>query len=102
MHCSSCSHTWDAFQLALASFRLYCVQNSNVLPSDSQKTSGKPGPCLLGDPPKIDFAPAEEDMQEQEEESSSGTLPAIKIYDDDVTMRFLVCGVPCTLVSLVS
>uniref|UniRef100_A0A2N9H488 ARID domain-containing protein n=1 Tax=Fagus sylvatica TaxID=28930 RepID=A0A2N9H488_FAGSY len=93
----SCSHTWDAFQLALASFRLYCVRNSNVLPSDSQKTSGKPGPCLLGDPPKIDFAPAEEDMQEQEEESSSGTLPAIKIYDDDVTMRFLVCGVPCTL-----
>ncbi|KAK9989809.1 hypothetical protein SO802_030048 [Lithocarpus litseifolius] len=92
---SSCSHTWDAFQLALASFRLYCVRNSNVLPSNSQKTNGKPGPCLLGDPPMIDVAPAEVDVQE--EESSSGTLSAIKIYDDDVTMRFLVCGVPCTL-----
>ena len=99
VHCSSCSHTWDAFQLALASFRLYCVRNSNVLPSNSQKTNGKPGPCLLGDPPMIDVAPAEVDGQE--EESSSGTLSAIKIYDDDVTMRFLVCGVPCTLVSVV-
>ena len=48
----------------------------------------------------IDVAPAEVDGQE--EESSSGTLSAIKIYDDDVTMRFLVCGVPCTLVSVVS
>jgi hypothetical protein len=55
---------------------------------------------LLGDPPKIDVAPAEVDVQE--EESSSGTLPAIKIYDKDVIMRFLVCGVPCALVSLVS
>lgn len=92
---SSCSHTWDAFQLALASFRLYCVRNSNVLPCNSQKASGKLGPCLLGDPPKIDVAPAELDVQE--EESSSGTLPAIKIYDNDVIMRFLVCGAPCPL-----
>lgn len=55
---------------------------------------------MLGDPPKIDVAPAELDVQE--EESSSGTLPAIKIYDNDVIMRFLVCGAPCPLVSLVS
>ncbi|KAK9275209.1 hypothetical protein L1049_022471 [Liquidambar formosana] len=92
---SSCSHTWDAFQLAHASFRLYCVRNNNVLPSNNQNVSGKLGPRLLGDPPKINIVPPEVDVEE--EESPSGTLPAIKIYDDDVSMRFLVCGVPCTL-----
>lgn len=34
-----------------------------------------------------------------EEEDSSEASPAIKIYDEDVDLRFLVCGVPCTLVS---
>lgn len=43
------------------------------------------------DPPEIDA--------EGDDESASGTLPAIKIHDDDVSLRFLVCGVPCTLVS---
>ncbi|KAL1089390.1 hypothetical protein V6Z11_D07G018300 [Gossypium hirsutum] len=33
----------------------------------------------------------------QEEEGSPENLPAVKMYDDDVTMRFLVCGSPCTL-----
>ncbi|KAF8388676.1 hypothetical protein HHK36_025356 [Tetracentron sinense] len=93
---SSCSHTWDAFQLAHASFRLYCLRNNHVLPSNSHKVSGKLGPHLLGDPPKINIVPPEIDAGE-EEESSPGSLPAIKIYDDDVWMRFLVCGVPCTL-----
>ncbi|KAJ9168107.1 hypothetical protein P3X46_019670 [Hevea brasiliensis] len=92
---SSCSHTCDAFQLAHASFRLYCVRNNSVLTSNGQKVSGKPGPRLLGDPPKIDITLPEADVQD--EESSSGSLPAIKIYDDDVTMKFLVCGLPCTL-----
>lgn len=92
---SSCSHTWDAFQLAHASFRLYCVRNNIVMPSNSQKGSSKLGPHLLGDPPKIDIALSEMDVQG--EENSPENLPAIKIYDDDVTMRFLVCGVPCTL-----
>ncbi|XP_050217069.1 AT-rich interactive domain-containing protein 4 [Mercurialis annua] len=92
---SSCSNTYDAFQLAHASFRLYCVRNNSGLSSSNQKISGKPGPRLLGDPPKIDITLPEADVQD--EESSSGTLPAIKIYDDDVTMRFLVCGMPCTL-----
>lgn len=63
--------------------------------------SGKPGPHLLGDPPKIDITLPEAEVQE-DEESSSGTLPAIKIYDDDVTMKFLVCGLPCTLVGFYS
>ncbi|XP_022732624.1 AT-rich interactive domain-containing protein 4-like [Durio zibethinus] len=92
---SSCSHTWDAFQLAHASFRLYCLWNNNIASSNSQKQSVKPGPRLLGEPPKIDVSQPEVDMQE--EEGSPENLPAIKIYDDDVTMRFLVCGSPCEL-----
>ncbi|GLT56180.1 hypothetical protein SLA2020_292440 [Shorea laevis] len=90
---SSCSHTWDAFQLAHASFRLYCVRHNDVLPSDGQKESIKSGPLLLGDPPKIDVSMPEVDMQGEEEESPE-ILPAVKIYDDDVNMRFLVCGLP--------
>ncbi|KAJ8750972.1 hypothetical protein K2173_016153 [Erythroxylum novogranatense] len=89
----SCSHTY-AFEVAHASFRLYCVRNSSVSPSNSQKGSSNPGPQLLGDPPKIDVSLPEADVQGEE---SSETLPAIKIYDDDVSMRFLVCGLPCTL-----
>ncbi|KHG05519.1 AT-rich interactive domain-containing 4 -like protein [Gossypium arboreum] len=90
---SSCSHTWDAFQLAHASFRLYCLQNDNAF--NSQKQSVKPEPCLLGDPPRIDVPQLEVDMEE--EESSPENLPAIKLYDDDLTMRFLICGSPCSL-----
>ncbi|KAI7986633.1 AT-rich interactive domain-containing protein 4 [Camellia lanceoleosa] len=76
---SSSSHTWDAFQLAHASLRLYCVRNNLVLPGNSQRSNDK----LI--------APADDD------ESSLDGLPAIKIYDDDVNMKFLVCGVACTL-----
>ena len=89
--CSSCSHTWDAFQLAHASFRLYCVRNNYV-------QSVKLGPRLLGDAPKINIIPAENDVDEAE--GCSEAFLAIKIYDEDVNMKFLVCGVPCTLVSL--
>ncbi|XP_077240893.1 ARID/BRIGHT DNA-binding domain-containing protein [Tasmannia lanceolata] len=95
---SSCSHTWDAFQLAHASFRLYCVWNNHTLPANNHKVSGKLGPRLLGEPPKINIIPPEKDLgEEEEEEGSPGTLPSIKIYDDDVSMRFLICGAPCTL-----
>ncbi|XP_021894369.1 AT-rich interactive domain-containing protein 4 [Carica papaya] len=87
---SSCSHTWDGFQLADASFRMYCVRNNTVLTS---KVSGKSGPRLLGEPPKIDVVLPEVDAQE--EENSPETLPSIKIYDEDVNMRFLICGLPC-------
>ncbi|CAN1136146.1 AT-rich interactive domain-containing protein 4 [Linum perenne] len=92
---SSCSHICDAFQLAHASFRLYCSRDNNGLPSNIQKPSSNPGPCLLGEPPKIDITIPETDVPD--EESSSDNLPAIKIYDDDVTLRFLVCGLSCTL-----
>jgi len=85
---SSCSHTWDAFQLAHASFRLYCVRNNYV-------QSVKLGPRLLGDAPKINIIPAENDVDK--EEGCSEAFLAIKIYDEDVNMKFLVCGVPCTL-----
>ncbi|XP_006661267.1 AT-rich interactive domain-containing protein 4 [Oryza brachyantha] len=85
---SSVSHTWDAFQLAHASFRLYCVRNNHV-------QSVKLGPRLLGDAPKINITPPENEMVD--EEGSSEVFPAIKIYDDDINMKFLLCGVPSTL-----
>ncbi|PIA50511.1 hypothetical protein AQUCO_01300919v1 [Aquilegia coerulea] len=93
---SSCSHTWDAFQLAHASFRLYCLRNNHVSPVNNHKYSGKPGPQLLGEAPKINIIQVEKDVG-GEEEDSSDTLPAVKIHDDDVNARFLICGVPCTL-----
>lgn len=94
--CSSCSHAWDAFQLADASFRLYCENNNDILPANSEKLSYKQRPQILGDPPKIDIVLPEATTQGEEE--SPENVPEIKIYDDDVTMRFLVCGVPCALV----
>lgn len=90
-YCSSCSHAWDAFQLAHASFRLYCVRNDHV-------QSVKLGPRLLGNAPKVNIILPENEMGEQE--GCSEASPAIKVYDEDVNMKFLVCGVPCTLVSL--
>ncbi|GFZ04347.1 ARID/BRIGHT DNA-binding domain-containing protein [Actinidia rufa] len=93
---SSSSHTWDAFQLAHASFRLYCVRNNLVFPANSQKSNDKLGPQLLGEPPKINVTPPEIVTGDDDESSPDG-LPAINIYDDDVNMKFLVCGVPCTL-----
>ncbi|KAL5206663.1 hypothetical protein ABZP36_034872 [Zizania latifolia] len=86
---SSVSHTWDAFQLAHASFRLYCVRNNHV-------QSVKLGPRLLGDAPKKNITPPEHEIAE-EEEGSSEVFPAIKIYDDGINMKFLLCGVPSTL-----
>ncbi|VAI32568.1 unnamed protein product [Triticum turgidum subsp. durum] len=86
---SSVSHTWDSFQLAHASFRLYCVRNNHV-------QSVKLGPRLLGDAPKVNVVTPENEMAE-EEGSSSEVSPAIKIYDDDINMKFLLCGVPSTL-----
>ncbi|XP_031092123.1 AT-rich interactive domain-containing protein 4-like [Ipomoea triloba] len=92
---SSCV-TWDAFQLAQASFRLYCVQNNLVSSDNSRKVEAKIGPQLLGDPPKID-APPPEPVAGDDEESPSDDLPAINIYDDDTNIRFLICGLPCSL-----
>ncbi|KAL5728483.1 hypothetical protein ACHQM5_001559 [Ranunculus cassubicifolius] len=94
---SSCSHTWDAFQLADASFRLYCVRNDHLVPANNHKSNERPGPRILGEPPKIYITPIEKDVGGEEEEASPDVLPAVKIHDDDVNMRFLVCGVPCTL-----
>ncbi|ERM96067.1 hypothetical protein AMTRI_Chr13g84170 [Amborella trichopoda] len=91
---SSSCHTWDVFQLAQASFRLYCVRNNHNLVLNGQKVSGKLGPRLLGEAPKI-LTPILQDTGESE--GSPSTLSAIKIYDDEVSLRFLVCGEPCTL-----
>lgn len=98
LHCSTSSHTWDAFQLAQSSFRLYCVQNE-VIPHNSQKGSDKVGPKILGEPPNIEVGPCEADTKEDEEDSPE-TSSSIKIYDDDVNTRFLLCGFPCTVVGL--
>lgn len=98
LDCSSSTHTWDAFQLAQASFRLYCVRNNHVPPANSHKVIGELGPCLLGDRLKINVDPPEIDV-EGDDESSLDTLPAIKIHDDYVSLRILICGVHCTLVS---
>ncbi|KAG4940039.1 hypothetical protein AAZX31_16G011900 [Glycine max] len=93
---SSSTHTWDAFHLARASFELYCVQNNQVLPSDSDDASSEMGPHLLGDCLKINVDPPEID-EEDDDESSSGSLPAIKIHEDEVNLRFLICGAPSTV-----
>ncbi|KAF4368872.1 hypothetical protein F8388_021484 [Cannabis sativa] len=96
LHCSSSTHTWDAFQLADASFRLYCLRNNHVLPAKGHKISGELGPCLLGECLKINVDPPAAEAEE-DEDGSLDAVPAIKIHDDDVSLRFLVCGVPCAL-----
>lgn len=95
---SSSSHTWDAFQLAHSSFRLYCVRNNRVLPNNSENDHNTLGPSLLGDPPKINVPLPEAEGEVDEEKNPEG-IPAIKIHDDDVNVRFLVCGSTSTLVS---
>ncbi|KAK4785482.1 hypothetical protein SAY86_002171 [Trapa natans] len=71
---SSCSHTWDAFQFAHASFRLYCLKNEKAYMESS-------GPRLLGDPPKIDIV--QPDTGAPDEEESVEGISSVKIYDDD-------------------
>ncbi|XP_051135750.1 AT-rich interactive domain-containing protein 4 [Andrographis paniculata] len=93
---SSSCHTWDAFQVASASFQLHCLRNGHALAECSQNVGDEFGPSLLGEPPKISVDIPEVEPAD-DEESSSGFLPAIKIYDDDVTMRFLICGVASSL-----
>ncbi|CAO2824656.1 unnamed protein product [Amaranthus hypochondriacus] len=98
---SSPCHTWDAFQLADASFRLYCIRNNAVVPRNSQKIVGKLGPSLLGEAPIIEVALPEvdvgEDEDDEDEDGSGSNLSAVKIHDDDVSTRFLICGVACSL-----
>lgn len=66
---------------------------------NSRKVEAKIGPQLLGDPPKID-APPPEPVTGDDEESPSDVLPSINIYDDDTNVRFLICGLPCSLVKI--
>lgn len=94
---SSSTHTWDAFHLARASFELYCVQNNQVLPTDSNDADNDMGPHLLGECLKINVDPPEMDEEDDDEESSSGSLPSIQIHDDEVNLRFLICGAPSTV-----
>lgn len=52
---------------------------------------------LLGIPPEIDVSYPEEDIAEERDDLSS--LPAVKIHDEDVSLRFLICGVRSSVVS---
>ncbi|GJV78577.1 hypothetical protein Tco_1514447, partial [Tanacetum coccineum] len=61
------------------------------VPGNSEKVDGKLGPCLLGDLPKINVPPPEI-TREDDKQKYPKELPIIKIYDDDVNVRFLVCG----------
>ena len=98
MNCSSSAHTWDAFQLAHASFRMYCLGNSLVLHNSSHNdVSEDLGPHLLGERLRINVEPLEKEAADDEESSSE--VPSVSILDHDVEMRFLICGEPRSLVS---
>ncbi|KAJ4801791.1 AT-rich interactive domain-containing protein 4 [Rhynchospora pubera] len=96
---SSLSHTWDAFQLANASFRLYCTKsNRTSRETDGQRVHIRLGPRLLGVAPKIPISTPETskaEAEEEEEQDSSETSPVIKIYEEDVDIRLLICGLQC-------
>ncbi|KAG7013957.1 AT-rich interactive domain-containing protein 4 [Cucurbita argyrosperma subsp. argyrosperma] len=93
---SSSAHTWDAFQLAHASFRMYCLGNSLVLPNSSHNdVSEDLGPHLLGERLRINIEPLEKEAADDEESSSE--VPSVSILDHDLEMRFLICGEPRSL-----
>ena len=69
-----------------------------MLPRNSQKSGGKLGPSLLGEAPIIEVGLPEVDDGEEEDDFESN-LSSVKIHDDDVSVRFLICGVACSLVS---
>lgn len=100
MNCSSSAHTWDAFQLAYASFRMYCSGNCLVFPESSHKeVSEDLGPHLLGERLKINVEPLALEKEVDDDEESSLEIPSVSVLDNDVEMRFLVCGEPGSLVS---
>lgn len=88
---SSRAHVWDAFQLAHASTSFYCLQKRSVSFDDKTIANSDLGLDLLGIPPKIDVSYPVEDIAEEKDDVSS--LPAVKIHDEDVSLRFLICGV---------
>ena len=69
-----------------------------MLPKNDDMSGDKLGPSLLGEAPSIDVVlPVAED---EEDKSSEANLSAVKIHDDYVNVRFLICGVTCSLVSV--
>jgi len=96
---SSRNHPWDTFQLGHASFRLYYARYNIGSKINSQNMNGNlqfAGPCFLGNVPKI-IIPPPENILSKEGADQSNDLLAIKIYDDDVEVKFLICGPPCPL-----
>ncbi|XP_030467799.1 AT-rich interactive domain-containing protein 4-like [Syzygium oleosum] len=88
---SSRAHAWDSFQLAHASTSFCCLQRRSVSSDDMTQASSDLGLDLLGIPPEIDVSYPEEDIAEERDDLSF--LPAVKIHDEDVSLRFLICGV---------
>ncbi|KAL3511568.1 hypothetical protein ACH5RR_024285 [Cinchona calisaya] len=85
------SSQMEKIWLRFFTLRLLGVRNNYILANNSQKVNGKLGPHLLREPPKINMPPPEA-VTSEDEEGSCGSLPAIKIYDDEINIRFLVCG----------
>eukprot|EP01018_Ginkgo_biloba_P027848 Gb_40034 [translate_table: standard] len=92
---SSGGQTWDAFQFAWASLRICCAQNKYVMPTNGRQMTGTVGPVLLGDPPKMVYLQVPKESSEGG--GSPGGVSTVKIFDEETDMRFLVCGMPCTL-----
>lgn len=77
---------------------MYCLGNNLVFPNSShEEVSEDRGPHLLGERLKINIEPLEKEAADDEESSSE--IPSVSILDNDVEMRFLVCGEPGSLVS---
>ncbi|XP_022980513.1 AT-rich interactive domain-containing protein 4-like [Cucurbita maxima] len=94
---SSSTHTWDAFQLARAAFRLHCMGSNHALPGIVDSITSDLEPQVIGEPLKINVEPPKVVVGEGEDEDGSlETLTAISIHDNNVTVRFLICGVACT------
>lgn len=70
-----------------------------MVPGNSQKAGDKLGPSLLGEAPIIEVVLPEADDGD-EEDGSENNLSAVNIHDDDVNVRFLICGVASSLVSV--
>lgn len=94
LKCTS-GHAWDAFQFALASFRLYCSKNKSILPTSCLQVDRKICPCFIGDAPKIHVNIFEKSLYGGD--SSASSLPNIRIHDEHVNVKVLVCGMPCIL-----
>eukprot|EP00249_Psilotum_nudum_P022396 c28503_g1_i1 orf=565-3126(+) len=93
---SSAIEIWSAFQLANASFKLHCGQLKIQGAAQGQQRDSSTGPAILGEPPSNLIEPPKA-VDSEEEDSSPTSSPAIKIYDNETELPFLVCTEPYSL-----